>query len=136
MRWWFCLPVNPAYVLVGLLIGLVLVRMWELTDDDPSGDAPSAGSTPAYGGRERANRALAHALTVVVALVVGFVIYVGPEIAINKMWPDGPEKWAGPCVPSVRPLRAGDGPSERASLTAAAALVEQLRAQGAPDCPP
>lgn len=62
MRWWFCLPVNPAYVLVGLLIGLVLVRMWELTDDDPSGDAPSAGSTPAHGGRERTNRALAHAL--------------------------------------------------------------------------
>lgn len=111
-------PVNPAYVLLGLLIAFVLVRMWGLTDDDPPRDA------------------LARALTIVVALVVGFVIYVGPEIAINKMWPDGPERWAGPCVPSVRPLRAEDGPNERARLEAAALVFEQLRAQGAPDCPP
>ncbi len=136
LRWWFSRPVNPAYVLLGLLIAFVLVRMWALTDDDPSDDAPSAGATPAHGVRERANRAFEHALTVVVALVVGFAIYLGPEIVLNKMWPDGPEPWAGPCVPSVRPPRAADGPDVRARLEAAAAAVEQLRAQGAPDCPP
>jgi hypothetical protein len=128
--------VNPAYVLLCLLIAFVLARAWGLTEDEPSADAPAADLSPARGLRERANQAFVRALTVVVGLVVGFVIYLGPEIAINKMWPDAPERWAGPCVPSVRALRAGDGPNQRARLAAAAALFEQLRAQGAPDCPP
>jgi hypothetical protein len=128
--------VNPAYVFLGLLIAFVLMRMWSLTADDPSGDAPPEGSTPAHGLRERANQAFLHALAVVVALVAGFVIYIAPEIALNKIWPDEPAQEAGPCIPSVPPPRARDGPRERAYRKAAAAVVEQLRAQGSPECPP
>lgn len=127
---------NPAYVLLGLLIAFVLVGMWEVTDDDPSTDAPSAGSTPAHGAEEWTNRAFERGLAVVVALVVGFATNLGPEILINEMWPDEPVQWAGPCVPSVRTPRAADGPDVRARLEVAAAIFEQLRTQGAPDCPP
>ena len=136
LRWWFSRPVNPAYVLLALLIAFVLVRMWALTDDDPSGDAPTDGSPPARGARERANGVFIRALAVLVALVGGFLVYVAPEIALNTIWPDEPAQWAGPCIRPARPPRAGDGPRERASLQAAAALEDMLRDQGAPGCPP
>ena len=135
MRWWFCLPVNPAYVLAGLLIAFVLVCAWELTGDDPSPDARSAASPPAPGPREWGNQAFVRALAVLVALVGGFLLYVAPEIALNKIWPDEPAQWAGPCVPSVRSPRAGDGPRERARLEAVAAIEEHVARSGRPGLP-
>jgi hypothetical protein len=128
-------PVNPAYVFLGLLVAFILVTMWSATGDDPSGDAPTDGSPPAHGVRERADEVFIRALAVLVALVAGFLFYVAPEIALNTIWPDEPAQEVTLCIPSAAPPRAGDGPSVRASREAAAALEAQLRTEGFPDCP-
>jgi hypothetical protein len=141
LRWCFSRPVNPVYVLLGLLIAFVVVGVWERTGDDASADAPSGDSAPAEDAAEWTNRAFERGLTVVVVLVAVVAVNIGPEIVINAMWPDEPSQGISLCMPAaVRAPRAGDGPHERASLQADAAFVEEvreaMRGQGFPECPP
>ena len=123
---------NPAYVLLGLLIALPLLVIWDgagtqlreqaQAEEDAPPDAPPSVSVVLQG------------LAVVAIIVGGFFTYLFPQIVINAVLPDEPAPWAGPCLPSVAPASADAGPQERARLSAAAWIHDQLRSQGAPDC--
>ena len=129
---WFSRPMNPAYVVLGLLIVFALARMWDDSGEQLREEArASEEATP---DRPPRTPVVSHVVAVAAIMGGGFLFNLLPEIVMNAVWPEPPVPWSGPCVEGVGPPPPDATPQERSRLEAAAWMLDQLRAQGAPDC--